>query len=88
MTNKVKTNSIPQESKQKRSEKTKETSVRWTSFRLFPIWLRLVIVLLLLFIAACTGLMIGYGIIGDGEPMDALKWETWQHILDIVNGKE
>ncbi|RTQ89826.1 DNA-directed RNA polymerase subunit beta [Lysinibacillus telephonicus] len=88
MTNETKTNSVPQERKQKRSDKTKETSIRWMSFRLFPIWLRLVFILLLLFIAACAGLMIGYGVIGDGEPLDALKWKTWQHILDIVNGKE
>ncbi|MFP3917913.1 DNA-directed RNA polymerase subunit beta [Lysinibacillus telephonicus] len=88
MTNETKTNSVPQERKQKRSDKTKETSIRWMSFRLFPIWLRLVFILLLLFIAACAGLMIGYGVIGDGEPLDALKWKTWRHILDIVNGKE
>ena len=88
MTDEFNTNSIPQEKRQRRSDKTVETSVRWTSFRLFPIWFRLVFVLLLLVIAACAGLMIGFGVIGDGEPMDALKWGTWQHILDIINGKE
>ncbi len=88
MTDEFNTNSIPQEKKQKRSDRTVEPTFRWTNFRLFPIWLRLVIVVLLLFIAACSGLMIGYGVIGDGEPVDALKWGTWQHILDIINGKE
>ncbi len=37
---------------------------------------------------AIAGLMIGYGVIGDGNPMDALNWSTWQHMLDIINGKE
>ncbi|WP_342470298.1 DNA-directed RNA polymerase subunit beta [Ureibacillus sp. FSL K6-3587] len=56
--------------------------------RMFPIWLRIVIVLVLLLLAAIFGLMIGYGLIGDGKLMDALKWETYQHILDIMNGEE
>ncbi|WP_240189876.1 DNA-directed RNA polymerase subunit beta [Bacillus sp. P14.5] len=28
--------------------------------------------------------MIGYGVIGDGKPMDVLDKSTWQHIIDIV----
>ncbi|QBK25271.1 DNA-directed RNA polymerase subunit beta [Ureibacillus thermophilus] len=56
--------------------------------RKIPIWLRIVIVLILMFFASICGLMIGYGVIGEGAPMDALKWETYQHILDLINGKE
>ncbi|MCM3744154.1 DNA-directed RNA polymerase subunit beta [Sporosarcina luteola] len=60
----------------------------WVQIRLFPIWLRIVIVLLLLAGAAVLGVIIGYGYIGDGQPADALKKETWIHILDIIKGKE
>ena len=59
----------------------------WVQIRLFPIWLRILLVLALLSGATAAGLMIGYGYIGDGEPKNALKWETWQHILDIMKGK-
>lgn len=67
-------------------EQTKKT--RWVQIRLFPIWLRIIIVLLLIVIAAALGSMIGYGVIGDGNAKDALKWETWQHIIDIMSGKK
>jgi hypothetical protein len=60
----------------------------WVQIRLFPIWLRIIIVLALIVIAAALGAMIGYGVIGDGKAADALKWETWQHILDIMSGKK
>ncbi len=63
-------------------------STRWVQIRLIPIWLRIVLVLILLFIAAIAGMVIGYGFIGSGEPADALKWSTWQHIFDIIEGKE
>lgn len=90
MTNELKSEStqpkVPQ--KEKRSERYQEKPMRWYDFRLIPIWLRVVLVLLLLIIAGASGLMIGFGVIGSGEPFDALKMVPWQHILDIMNGKE
>jgi len=65
-----------------------EKRTMWVQIRMFPIWLRILIVLILLALAAAAGLMVGYGVIGSGEPKDALKWETWTHILDIIQGKE
>ena len=79
-----------QEKKMKRSEQTKvvaQEKKRFVQLRLIPIWLRIVLVLILLFFATIIGTMIGYGGIGDGEPLDALKWGTWQHIFDLLNGK-
>jgi anti-sigma factor RsiW len=52
--------------------------------RMVPIWLRLVIVAVLIVVSTVTGAIIGYGVIGDGKPLDALKPSTWQHIVDIV----
>ncbi|TDL32898.1 DNA-directed RNA polymerase subunit beta [Jeotgalibacillus sp. S-D1] len=57
---------------------------RWVQVRLFPILLRVIIVLALAAGSLTIGLMVGYGIIGDGKPQDALKKETWTHIIDIV----
>lgn len=93
MTNEFKSESrqpkVPQkEKKEKRSEKNQDKPIRWYNFRLIPIWLRILLVLVLLIVAGAAGLMIGYGVIGSGEPLDALKQDTWQHMLDIINGKE
>lgn len=53
--------------------------------RLIPIWLRVIIVLVLIVAFFIIGTMIGYGVIGDGDPADVLKKETWTHIQDIIN---
>ncbi|QFT90873.1 DNA-directed RNA polymerase subunit beta [Bacillus sp. THAF10] len=58
--------------------------LKWR-IRLIPIWLRLVIILAIMAVAVVAGAMFGYAILGGGEPMDVLKKETWQHILDLVN---
>lgn len=67
-------------------EKTTGTT-KWVQIRMFPIWLRILLVILFFVGSAIAGLMIGYGVLGDGEPKDALKWETYQHMIDIKNGK-
>ena len=56
--------------------------------RIFPIWLRIIVVSIIGAAALVAGLMIGYGILGDGVPTDALKKETWQHIIDITTKVE
>lgn len=53
--------------------------------RKFPITLRILVVLVLLVISLLVGLIVGYGFIGDGEPLDALNMDTYRHIIDIVN---
>lgn len=79
----------------RKEHKNEETAVEkkqkktwWVQIRLFPIWLRIILVLGLIVLAAALGAMVGYGVLGDGEPKDVLKWETWQHILDIMSGKK
>lgn len=65
-----------------------QKQVRWVQIRLIPIWLRIVIILMLVVIAAVVGAMVGYSVIGEGKAMDVFKPSTWQHIFDIMNGKE
>ncbi|WP_010302397.1 DNA-directed RNA polymerase subunit beta [Kurthia senegalensis] len=50
--------------------------------------LRIVIVILLIVVAAIVGAMIGYGVIGSGNPFQVLNPTTWTHVFDIMNGKE
>ncbi|WAA12152.1 DNA-directed RNA polymerase subunit beta [Fervidibacillus halotolerans] len=68
---------VREESEQKKPKKMR--------IRLIPIWLRIIIVLVLLIVFFFIGAMIGYGIIGDGKPLDVFKTSTWTHIFDIVN---
>ena len=78
---------IRKRTKKEASETQEPKKTWWIQIRLFPIWLRIVIVIALITLAAVLGVMVGFGVIGDGKPTDALKWETWQHILDIMSGK-
>lgn len=52
--------------------------------RLFPIWLRLIVFLVLSICIVVCGLMIGFSVLGDGNAKDVLDKATWQHIIDIV----
>lgn len=70
------------EKKHQRSEKKQAKPVR----RIFPIWLRIVVVLILSFLALIIGLVVGYSVLGDGPPMEVLELDTWRHIIDIITG--
>ena len=83
--------SIPKPKKRSRHEVQQEKEERMPGrvrLRLIPIWLRLLLIAILFVVAAVIGLIVGYSGIGSGEAGDALKWDTWQHLLDIIEGKE
>ncbi|WPK12499.1 DNA-directed RNA polymerase subunit beta [Lysinibacillus louembei] len=92
MTNEFNEQDVAPKKRSRRNEETEPSErarrARWVQIRLIPIWLRIVLVLALLLCAAAGGVMFGYGFLGSGEPSDALKWSTWQHIFDIIEGKE
>lgn len=71
-----------------KNKKDPSKPTRWVQIRLLPIWLRIIIVLVLLVVAVYVGLTVGYGYMGEGDPADAIKWSTWQHLIDIMNGTE
>lgn len=71
-----------QKNMEKEPKKKREPKIR---IRLIPIWVRLLLVVVLFAASILIGVVVGYGVIGDGKPSDALKKETWQHIVDIVN---
>lgn len=53
--------------------------------RLFPIWLRLLVLFVALIGVLLTGAVVGYSVIGNGKMADALKVTTWTHIHDLVS---
>ena len=65
-------------------DQQKKRTPKWVQIRRFPIIIRLALVIALVAASLIIGLMVGYGVIGDGNPQDALKKETWTHILDLV----
>ncbi|MFA1822475.1 DNA-directed RNA polymerase subunit beta [Virgibacillus oceani] len=69
---------------QTRKQRKEKRNERKPRRRIFPLWLRIIVILILAVGALAAGLMIGFGVIGDGTPTDVLKVETWQHIMDIV----
>ncbi|MFC0561046.1 DNA-directed RNA polymerase subunit beta [Halalkalibacter alkalisediminis] len=72
-----------EETREQRREKRREKKPR---LRLIPIWLRILISLLLIGGSLILGMMFGYGVIGGGEPGEAIRPETWYHIVDIIRG--
>lgn len=84
-------------SRQKRKEEKKETgffrrlSQRMKQIhirRIFPIWLRLLVIFFLAIAALILGLIIGYTVIGDGEGIEVLTFDAWKHVIDIIKGVE
>ncbi|MBO2944870.1 DNA-directed RNA polymerase subunit beta [Paenibacillus sp. F411] len=45
---------------------------------------RRIIVPLMLLLALAGGMVVGYVVLGGGELSDALQWETWKHVYDLV----
>ncbi|MCI1589293.1 DNA-directed RNA polymerase subunit beta [Heyndrickxia oleronia] len=73
--------------KEKLKDKPSMKEKRKIRIRLIPIWLRIIIVVIALVASLLAGVVVGYGVIGDGNPMDALKKSTWTHIIDLVKKK-
>ncbi len=73
---------------QKPSASRNPKPTKWVQIRLVPIWLRVLIIFVLLIVAVIAGLTVGYSVLGDGESSEVLKWSTWQHLVDIITGKE
>ncbi len=86
LANKEKTNenTIEDNETKKEARRAKKQVRKQYRVRKFPIWLRIIVVLILFGLCLIIGVIVGYGVIGDGNPTDALDLQTWQHILDIV----
>lgn len=78
-----------QQKKAERKQKRLERKERRAVHRMFPIWLRIIVVVVLSVLAVILGLLVGYGILGGSEePFNVLTFDFWQHIIDIITGVE
>jgi lipopolysaccharide/colanic/teichoic acid biosynthesis glycosyltransferase len=75
---------IEVEKKQEEVVHPKKEQIR---VRFFPIWLRLVLLVVSVFIFLMVGAAVGYGVIGNGKALDVFKPATWTHIRDLVDKK-
>ncbi|MBT2690554.1 DNA-directed RNA polymerase subunit beta [Bacillus sp. ISL-47] len=71
---------------QLKKERSKEEAPRKGRIRvrLIPIWLRIIIVALLIFLSVMAGAAVGYGVLGNGEVKDIFTKSTWTHIMELV----
>ncbi|RIW36107.1 DNA-directed RNA polymerase subunit beta [Bacillus salacetis] len=74
--------------KKNKKNRAEEKPGKWVRIRVLPIWLRIILFVVLLAGCVIGGAMFGYGVIGDGKPMDVLDKSTWQHIIDIVKKEQ
>lgn len=47
--------------------------------------MKILIVIILLFLLFIAGTMIGYGVIGGGNPLRVFQLDLWLHIRDFFN---
>lgn len=45
--------------------------------------LKIMLVIVLVILAFIIGGMVGYGVLGDGEPTDIFNTELWEHIFSF-----
>ncbi|WP_281974489.1 DNA-directed RNA polymerase subunit beta [Halobacillus litoralis] len=84
----TKQNTAKKESSKKQKSVKEEKASKKGRRRVLPIWLRIILVLLFSAVALVLGLMVGYGVIGEGNPTDALEMDTWKHIWNFVTKTE
>lgn len=44
----------------------------------------IVLTLAIALVCFVFGMMIGYSVLGDGNPLDVLDWKTWEHIMNFL----
>ena len=79
---------MTRESYRKETKQQRDSQKKRIRIRILPIWLRLLLVIVLIAGCAAGGAMVGYGVIGGGQPTDVFEVSTWTHIIDLVNKDE
>ncbi|MDQ0352694.1 hypothetical protein J2R98_002545 [Alkalibacillus filiformis] len=71
-----------------KEERKKEKKQKKGRIRYIPVWLRFVLAIVLSIAALAIGMMVGYGVIGEGdEPSSVLDRSLWENLYDYIKGK-
>ncbi|WP_051189183.1 DNA-directed RNA polymerase subunit beta [Halalkalibacillus halophilus] len=75
--------------KEVREEKKKEKGTKPKGrVRYIPVWLRFILIIAIAVTALIVGLMVGFGVIGEGgDPSDVLDRSMWEDLYDYIRGK-
>lgn len=84
MKNNQETINTREEAKSERKKQVEENRQNRIRVRMIPIWLRIIIVVALIFLSTLAGAAFGYGVMGGGSASDIFKPSTWTHIIDLV----
>lgn len=71
--------------KEKKNSEENASPKRQVRVRLFPIWLRIIAIVLIMVVSVLAGALVGYSVMGDGKASDTFKKETWTHIVNLIN---
>ncbi|GAF15413.1 hypothetical protein JCM19045_4778 [Bacillus sp. JCM 19045] len=75
------------EAEEAEAKERENPPVKKQRIRLIPIWLRLIIITVLAGAALILGMVIGFGVVGDGENMwDVLNPDLWYNLIDTIRG--
>ena len=72
---------VKQEKVKEQKQEREKIRVR---VRLIPIWVRLLMVIALFALSIVLGAVVGYGVLGNGDPMDVFEKSTWTHVRDLI----
>ena len=76
---------INEERNEKKKTEENASPKQKVRVRLFPIWLRIIVMILVIAVSVLSGAVIGYSVMGDGKASDTFKKETWTHIVKLIN---
>jgi len=72
-----------------RHERKKQKRPKAPIRRIFPIWLRLIVIFLLAVFALILGMIVRYTILGDEtDALEVLTFDFWKKVLNIIKGVE
>ncbi|MEK5382549.1 DNA-directed RNA polymerase subunit beta [Niallia sp. FSL W8-0635] len=76
---------VKEERKEQKNTEENASSKQRVRVRLFPIWLRIIVIILIMAVSLLAGAVIGYSVMGDGKASDTFKKDTWTHIVNLIN---
>lgn len=76
---------VKKDQKKKNNPEEKASPKQKIRVRLFPIWLRIVVIILVIAVSVLAGAVVGYSVMGNGKATDTFKKDTWMHIVNLIN---
>lgn len=76
---------VKEERKEQKNTEENASPKQKVRVRLFPIWLRIIVIILIITVSLLAGAVVGYSVMGNGKASDTFNKETWTHIVNLIN---